>query len=124
MFYSFDWESNAQPVAFIVVCLCLCATTGLIYQQNPKFQSDQVPVGHIPRQLSIYCRGETTRRAQPGDHVAVTGVFLPLLNAGFKQIVQGLLSDTYLEAHVSICVYFYIIYGFSFTIRLLFSRGT
>lgn len=64
-------------------------------------QSDQVPVGHIPRQLSVYCRGDTTRRAQPGDHVAVTGVFLPLLSAGFRQMVQGLLSDTYLEAHVS-----------------------
>lgn len=64
------------------------------------FQSDQVPVGHIPRQLAVYCRGDTTRRAQPGDHVAVTGVFLPLLNSGFRQMVQGLLSDTYLEAHV------------------------
>lgn len=63
-------------------------------------QSEQVPVGHIPRQLAVYCRGDTTRRAQPGDHVAVTGVFLPLLGGGFRQIVQGLLSDTYLEAHV------------------------
>ncbi|KAI5642329.1 MCM OB domain-containing protein [Phthorimaea operculella] len=66
--------------------------------------SDQVPVGHIPRQLSVYCRGEVTRRAQPGDHVAVTGVFLPLLSSGFRQIVQGLLSDTYLEAHGVTCL--------------------
>lgn len=65
------------------------------------FQSDQVPVGHIPRQLSIYCRGETTRRAQPGDHIAVSGLFLPLVHASFKQRTQGLLADTYLEAHVS-----------------------
>ncbi|KOB75081.1 Minichromosome maintenance complex component 7, partial [Operophtera brumata] len=67
-------------------------------------QSDQVPVGHIPRQLSIYCRGEMTRRAQPGDHVAVTGVFLPLMNSGFRQMIQGLLSDTYLEANSVTCL--------------------
>lgn len=71
-----------------------------------------MPVGHIPRQLSVYCRGETTRRAQPGDHVAVTGVFLPLLSAGFRQIIQGLLSDTYLEAHVSV----YYLYSTSYTV--------
>ncbi|XP_061709388.1 DNA replication licensing factor Mcm7 [Cydia pomonella] len=74
--------------------------------QEIKIQehSDQVPVGHIPRQLAVYCRGEQCRRAQPGDHVAVTGVFLPLLGAGFRQIMQGLLSDTYLEAHGVTCV--------------------
>lgn len=31
----------------------------------------------------------------------MTGIFLPLLRTGFRQIQQGLLSDTYLEAHVS-----------------------
>lgn len=74
--------------------------------QELKIQehSDQVPVGHIPRQLSVYCRGETTRRAQPGDHVAITGLFLPLHNVGFRQIMQGLLSDTYLEAHSVSCL--------------------
>ncbi|CAH3981099.1 unnamed protein product [Pieris brassicae] len=74
--------------------------------QEIKIQehSDQVPVGHIPRQLAVFCRGETTRRAQPGDHVAVTGIFLPLLNSGFRQMIQGLLSDTYLEAHGVTCL--------------------
>ncbi|CAH1098449.1 unnamed protein product [Psylliodes chrysocephalus] len=62
-------------------------------------QSDQVPVGHIPRTLTIFCRGEVTRMALPGDHIAVTGVFLPLIKQGFKQIMGGLLSETYLEAH-------------------------
>lgn len=69
--------------------------------QELKIQehSDQVPVGNIPRSLTVFCRGETTRQAIPGDHVAVTGVFLPLLKTGFRQIAQGLLSETYLEAH-------------------------
>ncbi|XP_028155509.1 DNA replication licensing factor Mcm7 [Diabrotica virgifera virgifera] len=69
--------------------------------QEVKIQehSDQVPVGHIPRTLTVFCRGEVTRQALPGDHVAITGVFLPLLKQGFKQIMGGLLSDTYMEAH-------------------------
>lgn len=51
-------------------------------------QSDQVPVGNIPRSMSVYARGENTRLAQPGDHVAITGIFLPLLQTGFRQAVQ------------------------------------
>ncbi|GFR95413.1 DNA helicase [Elysia marginata] len=42
--------------------------------QELKIQehSDQVPVGNIPRSMTVYCRGETTRKAQPGDHVSIT----------------------------------------------------
>ncbi|XP_054272412.1 DNA replication licensing factor Mcm7 [Macrosteles quadrilineatus] len=61
--------------------------------------SDEVPVGNIPRPLTVLCRGETTRQCLPGDHVSITGVFLPLLRSGFRQIAQGLLTDTYLDAH-------------------------
>ncbi|CAF0887928.1 unnamed protein product [Didymodactylos carnosus] len=69
--------------------------------QEIKIQehTDQVPVGNIPRSMSIWCRGTNTRLCQPGDHVAITGIFLPLLRTGFRQMVQGLLSDTFLEAH-------------------------
>lgn len=49
----------------------------------------------------MLCRGEATRQAVPGDHISVTGIFLPLVRSGFRQIQQGLLSDTFLEAHVS-----------------------
>lgn len=64
-------------------------------------QSADVPAGHVPRTLVIYCRGETTRQATAGDHVSVTGIFLPLSKANaFQQVQSGLLTDTYLEAHV------------------------
>lgn len=63
-------------------------------------QSDAVPVGNIPRSLTVLCRGETTRQALPGDHVSVSGIFLPLLRTGFRQIAQGLLSETFMDAHV------------------------
>lgn len=55
--------------------------------------------------MTVYCRGELTRQAQPGDHVLVTGVYLPMMRHGFKQLVGGLLSETYLDAHVSITSY-------------------
>jgi len=72
--------------------------------QEVKIQemADQVPVGHIPRQLTIHCHGALTRLINPGDVVDVAGVFLPTPYTGFKAIRAGLLTDTYLEAqHVT-----------------------
>ncbi|KAK7482718.1 hypothetical protein BaRGS_00026016 [Batillaria attramentaria] len=109
-----------QPISsasFMPLLMCpsqVCTTNrsgGRLYLQTRgskfvKFQelriqehSDQVPVGNIPRSMTILCRGEVTRLAQPGDHVSVCGIFLPMLKTGFKQIAQGLMSDTFLEAH-------------------------
>ncbi|KAI6660441.1 DNA replication licensing factor MCM7 [Oopsacas minuta] len=62
-------------------------------------QSDQVPIGHVPRSVTVHASGEVTRLSIPGDHVSITGIFLPVLKTGFKQFTQGLLSDTFFEAH-------------------------
>ena len=72
--------------------------------QEIKIQemADQVPVGHIPRQLTIHCHGTLCRQINPGDVVDVAGIFLPTPYTGFKAIRAGLLTDTYLEAqHVN-----------------------
>ncbi|KAI9843197.1 MAG: Mcm2-7 hexameric complex component [Sclerophora amabilis] len=68
--------------------------------QEVKIQemADQVPVGHIPRSLTIHCYGNLTRQINPGDVVDVGGIFLPTPYTGFKAIRAGLLTDTYLEA--------------------------
>lgn len=68
--------------------------------QEVKIQemADQVPVGHIPRQLTIHCHGELVRSVNPGDVVDIAGIFLPTPYTGFKAIKAGLLTDTYLEA--------------------------
>ncbi|KAK4995124.1 DNA replication licensing factor MCM7 [Elasticomyces elasticus] len=68
--------------------------------QEVKIQemADQVPVGHIPRQLTIQCHGALVRKVTPGDVVDVAGIFLPTPYTGFKAIRAGLLTDTYLEA--------------------------
>ena len=82
--------------------LCL-QTRGskFVKYQEIKIQehSEQVPVGNIPRALTIIAKGENTRVCRPGDHVGITGVFLPVLKTGFRQVSQGLLSDTFIEAH-------------------------
>ncbi|KAK4615400.1 DNA replication licensing factor mcm7 [Fulvia fulva] len=68
--------------------------------QEIKIQemADQVPVGHIPRQLTIHCHGELVRQVNPGDVVDIAGIFLPTPYTGFQAIKAGLLTDTYLEA--------------------------
>ncbi|PMD39551.1 MCM-domain-containing protein [Hyaloscypha variabilis F] len=72
--------------------------------QEVKIQemAEQVPVGHIPRMLTILCHGALVRKINPGDVVDVAGIFLPTPYTGFKAIRAGLLTDTYLEAqHVT-----------------------
>lgn len=109
-----------QPVnglAFMPLIMCEsneCRTnksSGRLYLQSrgSKFikfqelkvqeQSDQVPVGNIPRTMTVHVRGELTRSVLPGDHISITGVYLPIVRSGFKQMAAGLLADTLLEAH-------------------------
>mmetsp|Transcript_5081 Transcript_5081/g.7769 ORF Transcript_5081/g.7769 Transcript_5081/m.7769 type:complete len:734 (+) Transcript_5081:104-2305(+) len=59
---------------------------------------DQVPVGHIPRSLTVHCRGERTRKCGPGDVVTVAGIFLTTRYSGFRAIKAGLQADTFVEA--------------------------
>lgn len=68
--------------------------------QEVKIQemADQVPVGHIPRTMTIHVYGPQTRAMNPGDVVHVGGIFLPMPYSGFKAIRAGLLTDTYLDA--------------------------
>ena len=62
-------------------------------------QADQVPVGHIPRSMTIHVHGSLTRQMSPGDVVHLGGIFLPIPYTGFQAVRAGLLTDTYLEAH-------------------------
>lgn len=61
-------------------------------------QADQVPVGHIPRSMTIHLYGGLTRKVNPGDVIHVGGIFLPTPYTGFRAMRAGLLQDTYLEA--------------------------
>ena len=70
--------------------------------QELKLQElpSQTPMGHVPRSMSVYCRGELTRLASPGDIVTIDGIFLPrrIAESGFRAMKAGLISTTYLEA--------------------------
>ncbi|THH09436.1 hypothetical protein EW146_g8682 [Bondarzewia mesenterica] len=68
--------------------------------QEVKIQemADQVPVGHIPRSMTIHVNGNLTRLMHPGDVVHIGGIFLPIPYTGFQAVRAGLLTDTYLEA--------------------------
>lgn len=68
--------------------------------QEAKIQemAEQVPVGHIPRTLTVHCFGTLARQLSPGDVVDIAGIFLPIPYTGFRAIKAGLLTDTYLEA--------------------------
>jgi DNA replication licensing factor MCM7 len=57
---------------------------------------DQVPMGHIPRTMTVQLKGELTRSCGPGDSLSVAGIFLPKRKTGFNQ--SGLISETFLQA--------------------------
>ncbi|TBU65453.1 MCM-domain-containing protein [Dichomitus squalens] len=69
--------------------------------QEVKIQemADQVPVGHIPRSMTVHVHGSLTRQMNPGDIVYLGGIFLPIPYTGYQAIRAGLLTDTFLEAH-------------------------
>jgi DNA replication licensing factor MCM7 len=70
--------------------------------QELKIQElpSQVPMGHVPRSMSVHCRGELTRQATPGDVVTIDGIFLPqrVAESGYRAMKAGLISTTFLEA--------------------------
>jgi DNA replication licensing factor MCM7 len=61
---------------------------------------NQVPMGHVPRSLSVFCRGELTRQANPGDVITVDGVFLPqrVAESGYRAMKAGLMATLFVEA--------------------------
>ncbi|GMM51463.1 mini-chromosome maintenance complex protein 7 [Starmerella bacillaris] len=59
--------------------------------------SDQVPVGHIPRSLGLSLTGPLVRAVKPGDSVDISGIFMPRPYTGFRGMKAGLITDTYLE---------------------------
>ncbi|KAJ2158918.1 DNA replication licensing factor MCM7 [Coemansia sp. RSA 552] len=69
--------------------------------QEVKLQemADQVPMGDIPRTLTVHCVEGAVRRLNPGDEAHVAGVFLPQPYTGMRALRAGLLADVILEAH-------------------------
>ncbi|CAG8482362.1 10859_t:CDS:2 [Funneliformis mosseae] len=66
--------------------------------QEVKMQelTEQVPVGHIPRSMTIFLHGSLTRSMNPGDIVSVSGIFQATPHHGYRG-TTSLLTDVYLE---------------------------
>ena len=64
----------------------------------------QVPMGHVPRSLSVICKGEITRTCSPGDICTIDGIFLPQkTSSSYYNASSGLMTTTFLEAmHIHI----------------------
>lgn len=60
--------------------------------------TDQVPIGHVPRSITILAFGESTRQCAPGDTVTIHGIYLPNVTTGPSVYRSRLIHDTYIEA--------------------------
>jgi DNA replication licensing factor MCM7 len=59
---------------------------------------DQVPIGNIPRTMTIHCFDTQTRKCSPGDVVTIYGILMIKRRSGYKAMVSGLLTDCFIEA--------------------------
>lgn len=75
-------------------------TSKFVSFQEIKIQepTHEVPVGHVPRSITVFALGHCVRQCAPGDIVTVTGVFLPSMVSGTRVQRSRLVHDTYVEA--------------------------
>ncbi|KAL2918722.1 DNA replication licensing factor MCM7 [Polyrhizophydium stewartii] len=108
-------EVVSESVAPLLVCtspVCLKNNVkGTLHMQTRackflKFQevklqelTEQVPIGHIPRSMTVYLTEGLTRAVSPGQVVYISGVIMPVPYTGFRAMRAGLITDTYLDAH-------------------------
>lgn len=113
----FELYQVVQGRQFMPLSKCpspVCTTNhsdGRLYMQTracrfDKYQEiriqelpEQVPVGHIPRTMTVVARGELARQVVPGDLIVIGGVYVPTPYTGFRAMTAGLIADTYFEAH-------------------------
>lgn len=75
--------------------------------QELKIQElpEHVPVGNIPRSMTVVCRGEISREVKAGEVVDIGGIFLPTPFTGIAAMRQGSLAqDTFLRAQSITCM--------------------
>lgn len=63
-------------------------------QESP----DQVPIGHVPRSMTVLVYGDNVNLCAPGDKVIISGIFLPQVVTGKRAYKSNLIHDTYIEA--------------------------
>ncbi len=68
--------------------------------QEIKIQepADQVPIGHVPRSVTVFAFGECVKNCAPGDMVTIHGLYLPFPIEGQRAFKSKLIHDTHIEA--------------------------
>ena len=76
-------------------------TSKLVAYQEVRVQepSRDVPMGSVPRSMTVILKGAMTHQLLPGESVTVTGVYLPIKHTGFSKIRRGNQLDMQLHAH-------------------------
>eukprot|EP00408_Alexandrium_pacificum_P067780 CAMPEP_0171168918 /NCGR_PEP_ID=MMETSP0790-20130122/7952_1 /TAXON_ID=2925 /ORGANISM="Alexandrium catenella, Strain OF101" /LENGTH=364 /DNA_ID=CAMNT_0011633761 /DNA_START=85 /DNA_END=1175 /DNA_ORIENTATION=- len=69
--------------------------------QEMKVQemSGHVPVGGVPRSISVVLSGDLCRTVLPGDAITLAGVYTPYQLPWFVARKNGTMQDMYLDAH-------------------------
>ena len=61
----------------------------------------QVPMGQVPRAITVQAWGDLTRQCKPGDTVNITGIFMPTPFTGYRGSMNAgrqLIADTFIKA--------------------------
>ena len=68
--------------------------------QEIKIQepSHHVPVGHVPRSLTVIALGSAVKQCSPGDSVTIHGIFLPSSLTNNSVHKSRLIHDTFIES--------------------------
>jgi len=61
--------------------------------------SDHVPVGGVPRSITVVVNGDNTRLVLPGDAITVTGVYKPMELPWFQARANGTMQAMHIDAH-------------------------
>jgi len=61
--------------------------------------SEHVPVGGVPRTVTVICFADLTRSVLPGDAITLTGVYTPYQLPWYQSRNKGTMQEMFLEAH-------------------------
>ncbi|MGL4948149.1 MAG: hypothetical protein ACRC42_02065, partial [Mycoplasma sp.] len=75
-------------------------TSKFVSFQELKIQepTHEVPVGHVPRSITVFAWGACVRQCSPGDTITLHGIYLPSMVQGAHIHRSRLIHDTYIEA--------------------------
>lgn len=76
-------------------------TSKLVANQEVRVQEParDVPMGSVPRSMTVVLRGDLCHSLRPGEAVTITGVYLPIKHTGFAKIKRGNQVEMQLHAH-------------------------